>query len=46
MLSFPNRSTCEAIGEYAGNMGADVNCMDQCIVYPSKCPVSRCACYE
>ncbi|KAJ8928284.1 hypothetical protein NQ314_019167 [Rhamnusium bicolor] len=40
-------TTCEAIGEYKGKLGADVNCMDQCLVYSSdKCPKDQCACYE
>ncbi|XP_023029101.1 uncharacterized protein [Leptinotarsa decemlineata] len=40
-------NTCEAIGKYKGKLGADVHCIDKCLVYPSKnCPTSECACYE
>ncbi|KAJ8977942.1 hypothetical protein NQ317_017410 [Molorchus minor] len=40
-------TTCEAIGEYQGKTGADVFCMDQCLVYPSdKCPLDQCVCHE
>lgn len=41
------RTTCEAVGKYQGKLGADVNCMDQCLVYPGdKCPENECYCYE
>lgn len=43
-ILFP-RQTCEAVGELEGRDGADVYCMDQCIVYPSRCPANRCRCY-
>ncbi|KAI4461636.1 hypothetical protein MML48_5g00000807 [Holotrichia oblita] len=39
-------TTCDAVGELQGREGADVYCMDQCIVYPPKCPTDRCRCYE
>ncbi|KAG5865738.1 hypothetical protein JTB14_021429 [Gonioctena quinquepunctata] len=40
-------NTCEAVGRYRGNFGADVQCMDQCLNYPSKsCSTAECACYE
>ncbi|XP_050499667.1 uncharacterized protein LOC126880056 [Diabrotica virgifera virgifera] len=45
ICSCPN--TCEAVGAYRGNLGADVYCMDKCIVYPARnCPHKECACYE
>ncbi|XP_050314667.1 uncharacterized protein LOC126749085 isoform X2 [Anthonomus grandis grandis] len=40
-------STCDAVGDFKGQTGADVYCMDQCLVYPAnKCPRKQCECYE
>ncbi|XP_076266066.1 uncharacterized protein LOC143199828 [Rhynchophorus ferrugineus] len=40
-------TTCDAVGELRGQSGADVYCMDQCLVYPaSKCPRNECSCRE
>ena len=39
------REVCDAIGELKGRAGADVYCLDKCIVYPSQCPAERCRCY-
>jgi len=36
---------CEAIGDIAGQEGADVYCLDKCINYPSECPADRCRCF-
>jgi tRNA A-37 threonylcarbamoyl transferase component Bud32 len=42
---FCYREVCDAVGELEGRAGADVYCMDKCIVYPSQCPAHRCRCY-
>lgn len=41
-------TTCEAVGAYSGQFGADVNCMDKCLVYsPNRnCSSQECRCYE
>lgn len=37
---------CKAIGDIAGEEGADVWCHRQCMTYPSKCPKDLCECSE
>ncbi|XP_030761831.1 uncharacterized protein LOC115886703 isoform X2 [Sitophilus oryzae] len=40
-------TTCEAVGDFEGETGADVYCMDQCLVYPATgCPRKQCSCHE
>lgn len=42
-----SRTTCVNIGDYKGNLGADISCMDKCLVYPAdNCSEDECYCYE
>lgn len=39
------RTSCEAIGDFANEEGADVYCQYTCIKRNADCPADRCKCY-
>ncbi|XP_014218813.1 uncharacterized protein LOC106647071 isoform X2 [Copidosoma floridanum] len=39
------RTDCQPQGEIAGRKGAIAYCLDQCLVYLSKCPANKCHCF-
>ncbi|KAL1495082.1 hypothetical protein ABEB36_010556 [Hypothenemus hampei] len=40
-------TSCEAVGEFKGQRGADIDCMDRCLVYATdNCQWDQCYCHE